>query len=88
MSIVEISGLIQSGVLSGVVIMIVYRFPAMWAAIMQFVEKSRQYHAEQDALDRESYRLLAANTAESLKYLTLAIHELKTATQNFCKYRP
>lgn len=88
MSIVELSALFQSGVLSGLAVLIIFRMPAIWNALLSFVADTRNFHAEQDALERSSRHDIANKTAAALAELTIAIEGLKVATTNFCKYKP
>ena len=87
MTLNEIASLAQSGVLSALAIILFYRFPSIWASLLDFIERIQKFGAEQAAIERESRVRLAEKTAASLADLRLAVDELRKAAQTFCKYK-
>lgn len=87
MTLMEMSALIQSGVLSALAVLIVYRLPTIWAALLVFVERSRKFYSDQANAERVYQQEIASKTAAALSDLSSAIHELRMATHTICKYR-
>lgn len=87
MNLMEMSGLLQSGVLSALAILVVYRLPTIWAALLLFVERSRKFYSDQANAERMHQTEMANKTAAALADLTQAIQELRMATHTICRFR-
>ena len=86
MTISEMSTLVQSGVLSVLAVMIVYRIPDIWAAFLKYSSDMRTFHAEQAELNRKSQSAQANQTEQSIIALTAAVEALKLAMATSCRY--
>lgn len=86
MTIAEIATLLQSGVLSAIAALLVYRAPLIWKVVLDYVERARLFQAEQYAMERASRAEIIKDNAKTLADLTQAIHELRAATRYMCRY--
>lgn len=87
MTAVEVSGLIQSGILSAMALLLFFRSPSIWQAWLAYVERIRTWDAESDAADRQAQHAIAKENATAMAELTAAVHELREASRDFCRFK-
>lgn len=87
MTAVEISTLLQNGVVSTLAILLFWRLPEIWRAFLDYIERQRAFDAQQDRLERDSRHMLVTENAKALEALTVAVAELRTASQNLCRFK-
>ncbi len=87
MTLIEISALVQSGVLSALAVVLAFKTPAIWTAYLAFVEARRTFEADQSYLERKFRNELSNRVTASLAELTIVVGELRDAASNMCKFK-